>query len=125
MPKTLADYTTEARAIVPEVAPSQVPALIEDGWILLDVREADEFAEGHIPGARHLPRGFLEVRADLHHPKRDPAMADRAQRFVVTCGGGHRSLLAARVLHEMGFAGAVSMTGGHTAWLAEGRPVEK
>lgn len=91
----------------------------------MDVREPDEFAEGHIPGARNYPRGFLEVRADLEHYKRDPALADRSQKIVLYCGGGHRSALAAKVLVEMGFTDVLSLKGGWTEYTSRGLPVEK
>jgi rhodanese-related sulfurtransferase len=116
MPKSLRDFTDEARAVVAEVQPSDIEALIEDGWMLIDVREPEEFAEGHIRGAINFPRGFLEVRADHEHFKRDERLQDRSQRIICYCGGGHRSLLAAKTLKEMGFADAVSMAGGWRAY---------
>ena len=51
-----------------------------EAWTLVDVREESEFAAGHLPGARLVPRGFLEVKADLQHPKRDPWLADRGRK---------------------------------------------
>lgn len=119
--KSLRDYTDEARKFVREVLPQDVPSLVADGWVLIDVREPDEFADGHIPGALNFPRGFLEVRADQEHPKRDERLQNRTQRLICYCGGGHRSLLAAKTLKEMGFADAVSMVGGWTAWSESSR----
>lgn len=116
MAKTLHDFVSEALEKVDEIDPDQLPDY--HGWVILDVREPEEFAAGHIPNAINIPRGFLEVRADLHHPKRYDEMADRSQRFVCYCGGGHRSALAAQTLKEMGFADAVSLRGGWTAWEA-------
>jgi rhodanese-related sulfurtransferase len=89
------------------------------------VREPDEYAAGRIPGARNLPRGFLEVRADLDHPKRDAWLADRQRPLVLYCGGGNRSALAAQTLQEMGFARVVSMAEGWSGWLRRGYPVER
>jgi rhodanese-related sulfurtransferase len=125
MPKSLSDFTAEARNIVDEVAADSVADLVASGWTLIDVREPDEFAEGHIPGALNFPRGFLEVRADFEHPKRDQRLQDRNQRFICYCGGGHRSLLAAKTLKEMGFADAVSLSGGWTGWVENGLPSTK
>lgn len=123
MAKTLNDYLTEARQVVREVTPAEVDELAAQGYRLIDVREPEEFEAGHPVHFENLPRGWLEVKADLEHPKRDETYADRTQRFVCFCGGGHRSLLAAKVLLEMGFADAVSVNGGWRRWVEEGRPV--
>jgi len=119
MPKSLHDFVTEALADVREIDPDDLGEM--EDYVILDVREADEFEAGHIPGAVHVPRGFLEVRADLEHPKRDPSLADRNQKFVCYCGGGHRSALAAKTLLDMGFADAVSLRGGWKAWESKGQ----
>lgn len=128
MPVSLADLVAAALAEIREITPEQVRALLDrpdrDGWALVDVREADEFAAGHLPGARHYPRGFLEVRADLEHSKRDPWLADRSRKLVLYCGGGHRSALAAQTLQRMGFAHVRSMTGGWTGWTERHFPTE-
>lgn len=124
--KSLKDYVDEALQTVHEVSPEEVLAIIESGeWMILDVREPDEYAEGHLPHAINIPRGFLEVRADLEHYKRDERMQDRNQRILCYCGGGHRSALAARVLQEMGFQDAVSMREGWTGWNERELPTEK
>lgn len=126
MGKSLEDFTNEARRVVREVDPEQVFGLVNgEGWLLLDVREPDEFAEGHLPGAINIPRGFLEVKADLEHYKRDERLRDRHQKVLCYCGGGHRSLLAAKTLLEMGFEDAVSMAGGWTEWTLRGFPTER
>jgi rhodanese-related sulfurtransferase len=123
MAKSLHDYVQAALEVVQEVDFDELPRLT-DYWVM-DVREQDEYAEGHIPGARNYPRGFLEVRADLEHYKRDPALADRSQKIVLYCGGGHRSALAAKVLVEMGFTDVLSLKGGWTEYTSRGLPVEK
>jgi rhodanese-related sulfurtransferase len=129
MRRSLADFVREALTSVEEVAPEEVRRLLElpdrAGIEILDVREPDEYAAGHLPGARHHPRGFLEVRADLEHPKRDPWLADRSRKLVLYCGGGHRSALAARTLQEMGFTDVRSMAEGWTGWTKRGFPVER
>ena len=89
------------------------------------MREPDEYAAGRVPGARNVPRGFLEVRADLDHPKRDAWLADRRRPLVLYCGGGNRSALAAQTLQEMGFARVVSMAEGWSGWLRRDYPVER
>jgi len=127
--RTLDDFVREALEGVEEVRPEEALRLLQaperEGWHFLDVREADEYAEGHIPGARHVPRGFLEVKADLSHAKRDPWLADRSRKLVLYCGGGNRSALAARTLREMGFERVLSLAEGWTGWSARGYPVER
>lgn len=128
MARSLADFVREALETVEEVSPEEVRRLLalpdRGGIEIIDVREPDEYAAGHIPGARLFPRGFLEVRADLEHPKRDPWLADRSRRLVLYCGGGHRSALAARTLQEMGFSDVRSMAEGWTGWKKRGYPSE-
>jgi rhodanese-related sulfurtransferase len=125
MPKSLQDFVNEALQHVAEVDVEHVDLARQDPDIMiLDVREEDEFAEGHIPGAYNVPRGFLEVKADLEHKKKDPNLADRTRKIICYCGGGFRSALAARTLQEMGFDHVESMAGGWTAWGEKGKPVE-
>ncbi len=126
MGKSLADFVNEALTQVQEVTPSFVAERAgPEGFRIIDVREQDEFDAGHIPGAELFPRGFLEVRADLVHPKRDPSLADRNQRIICYCGGGHRSALAAKSLLDMGFEDVRSMSGGWSGWTSEDHPIEK
>ena len=100
MAKSLHDFVREALATIREIPPEEGARLLaqpdREGWTFLDVREPDEFAAGRIPGARNYPRGFLEVKADLEHPKRDAWLADRERPLILYCGGGHRSALAAQ-----------------------------
>ena len=125
MSRSLADFVNEALRHVEEIAPEDALRLLDDAeWHFLDVREPDEFAAGRLPGARSYPRGFLEVRADLDHPKRDAWLADRERRLVLYCGGGHRSALAAHALQQMGFRCVISLRGGFTAWTERGLPTE-
>lgn len=128
MTKTLDDLVRDALEVVAEISPAEAARLLErpdrDGWHFVDVREAFEFAAGHIPGARHDPRGFLEVRADLEHPKRDAWWSDRTRPIICYCGGGNRSALAAQSLQSMGFTNLKSLAGGYAAWTAAGHPIE-
>lgn len=129
MAKSLEDLVQEALEQVEEIEPEEAKRLLgapdREGWHFVDVREPDEFAAGHIPGARLQPRGFLEVRADLSHPKRDPWLADRERPLVLYCGGGHRSALAARTLRQMGFTRVVSLKEGMAGWSRRGFPAER
>jgi rhodanese-related sulfurtransferase len=128
MAKALKDFVREALAQIREVHSEEAARLLaqpgHEGWSFVDVREPDEFAAGHIPGARNFPRGFLEVKADLEHPKRDAWLAPRERKLVLYCGGAHRSALAARTLQEMGFTQVVSLAEGWTGWTKRGYPVE-
>jgi rhodanese-related sulfurtransferase len=127
--RSLADFVHKALESVEEISPEGAAQIFEKedraGWDFIDVREPDEFAAGHIPGARNYPRGFLEVRADLEHPKRDPWLEDRGRKMILYCGGGHRSALAGKTLQEMGFPRILSLAGGWTGWVALDLPVER
>ena len=128
MARTLADFVNEALETIEEVDPVRAREIIaasdRDGWHFIDVREPDEFAEAHIPGARNFPRGFLEVRADLEHYKRDPWLEDRHRKLILYCGGGHRSALATQTLAQMGFDNLLSLREGWTGWIDRGYPIE-
>ncbi len=126
MPKTLQDYYDDALKTVSEISPDEAEALRASGeYLVLDVREEDEYSAGHIPAAINVPRGFLEVKADLVHHKKDPRLQDRNQKVICMCGGGFRSALACKVLQEMGFEEALSIRGGWHDWTESGLPVEK
>ncbi len=129
MPKSLKDLVREALAEIEEIsaeeAKRRLAAAEREGWHFLDVREPDEFAAGRIPGAYNVPRGVLEVKADLEHAKRDTWLEDRSRPLVIYCGGGQRSALAARSLQQMGFERVVSMAGGWSAWSGRGYAVER
>ena len=79
------------------------------GPILIDVREKDEWVEGSIPGARWIPRGFLELRIEDQVP-------EKSSEIVLYCAGGTRSALAARALGELGYTNVKSLAGGFSAW---------
>jgi rhodanese-related sulfurtransferase len=128
-PKTLDDLVKAALAEIEEISPETARHILDaldcEGWHFVDVREESEWAAGHVPGARHVPRGFLEVKADLAHPKRDPWLADRSRKLILYCGGGNRSALAAQTLKQMGFERAVSLAEGWSGWTKRGYPVER
>lgn len=104
----------DAKKIVPEVSPHDVEERGSDA-ALIDVREKNEWEEGHIPGAVHVPRGYLELRIEN-------AVPDRNRPVLLYCAGGTRSVLAARTLQDMGYADVSSMAGGYTAWKDAGLP---
>ena len=84
---------------------------------LIDVREAEEFAAGRIPGAEHLCKGIIE--RDI-----ETAVPDSNAEIVLYCGGGFRSALAADNLRKMGYTRVYSLAGGWREWLAAGHPTE-
>ena len=115
MAKTYQELMAEARDSIPEVTIDEVQAQMENGArsTLLDVREREEYREGHLEGSVPLPRGFLEMRIE-------EAVPDKGTPIVAYCAGGVRSLIAARTLKEMGYENVTSMSGGYTAWKNAG-----
>jgi sulfur-carrier protein adenylyltransferase/sulfurtransferase len=91
--------------------------LDEDAPAIVDVREQNEWDEGHIPGAVHVPRGFLESKIET-------AVPDRSQPLIVYCAGGNRSAFSAKTLEELGYEDVMSLAGGFTDWKRNGLPVE-
>src|SRR5690348_1280230 len=98
MPKTYQEILEEARRAVPEVTADEVRRTVESksGAVLLDVREKDEFRDGHLTGAVSVPRGFLEMQVETRVP-------DKQAPIIAYCQSGVRSLLAGRILKEMGY----------------------
>jgi molybdopterin/thiamine biosynthesis adenylyltransferase/rhodanese-related sulfurtransferase len=109
---TLNDLLAEARRQVHEVEPAEVQAQ-PGGSVFLDVREAEEYSQGAIGGAVHVPRGSLELEVEARIPDKDA-------RVVVYCAGGVRSVFAARTLAELGYTNVASMAGGFNRWKDEG-----
>jgi molybdopterin/thiamine biosynthesis adenylyltransferase/rhodanese-related sulfurtransferase len=113
---TFKELIRQVKAEVREVSVDEARALAEAGAVLVDVREGDEWQQGHAPGAVHIPRGFLELRIEEKVP-------DRCAAVVLYCAGGTRSALAARTLAELGYGDVVSLAGGFTKWRESGAPV--
>lgn len=109
------ELLASVQASITEVDVAAGAALLDDGSVLLDVREADEYQQGAVPGSVHIPRGTLEAAIEQRIP-------DREQPVVVMCAGGARSLLAAHTLEQMGYRKVVSLAGGFTAWKDGGKP---
>jgi len=125
MNKSLSDFVDEALENVSEISPEEVAKLLgSKEFMIIDVREKEEFEEGHLPGSVLYPRGVLEVKADLEHFKRDPKLEDRSQKIICYCGGGHRSALAADALRKMGFENPLSMAEGWRGWIKRDLPIE-
>ena len=95
-------------------------ALRRDADVLIDLREADEFAAGYIAGAVHIPRGLLEFKLSG-----TPELGARDLKFVLYCKSSGRSALAADVMQQMGYLNVKSVAGGFDAWLAADKPFQK
>jgi sulfur-carrier protein adenylyltransferase/sulfurtransferase len=118
MAKTYEQIMAEARQQVPEVSTDEVKARLAAGTkpVVLDVREKEEFRQGYLPGAVSIPRGFLEMRVE-------EAVPDKRTPVVAYCASGVRSLLAGRLLKELGYEDVTSMRGGFNAWKNQGFPI--
>ncbi len=107
----VADAKSRVREIsIDEYRQSETPAL------LIDVREDNEWQQGHLPAALHLGKGIIE--RDI-----EKAVPDKQQALVLYCGGGFRSALTADVLQKMGYQDVLSLAGGYTAWVNAALPV--
>ena len=118
--KTVTQLIAEAARGVAFMSMDEVKHVIEQGapsLMLLDVREREAFRAGHLPGARNIPRGELELRADRELP--DPTV-----RILTYCQFGKVSTLAAPTLRTMGYTRVVALDGGLEAWASAGYPLE-
>ena len=110
------DLLAQTKAQIREVDTATAEEQIgRTGTIVLDVREPDEYEQGALPGAVHIPRGHLESQVEGRLPDRDAPV-------VVYCAGGVRSAFAARTLQDLGYTDVVSVAGGFGRWKDEGRP---
>ncbi|MGA2804486.1 MAG: molybdopterin-synthase adenylyltransferase MoeB [Acidimicrobiales bacterium] len=107
------DMLNQVKREIVEVETSAAQAA-SDQALFLDVREADEYAQGALPGALHLPRGLLEPQVEGRVPDKD-------RKIIVYCAGGTRSALAAQALGQLGYSDVASMAGGFNKWKDEGR----
>ena len=111
---TFRDLLVAAKSEIVEISTDTAAAHIADGYTILDVREPDEYQEGAIPGAIHIPRGHLEAQIEGR-------ISDKTTPVVVYCAGGVRSAFAARTMQELGYETVESMDGGFGRWKDEGR----
>ncbi len=116
MAKTSKNILDEARAQIKSIDIDEARRMLEKpGTVLVDVREGDEWRQGHIPQAVGIPRGFLELRVEEKVP-------DHKTPVILQCASGTRSLLAARSLRELGYENVYNLTGGFNAWKDRGLP---
>lgn len=117
--KTFAELCADAKTRIRETTPEEVAVRLEQperDWVLIDVREQDEYRGGHLPGAIGCGRGILEYHiAEL--------VPDTEKEIVLYCRGGMRSALAADSLRQMGYSRVESMSGGFREWTAKGLPL--
>lgn len=115
----------EAKSRVENVTPDQLEKEIQDGAVVVDLREKEELAAtGKIAGSLHVSRGLLEFKADPTHPFHVEGL-DPEKRVVLHCASGGRSALAAETLSSMGYQNVAHMDGGITKWIEAGKPIEE
>ena len=118
--KTAHDLVAAAKSRIQEVSLVDADLAILEADVLIDVREADEYAAGHLPGAIHASRGMLEFKLS-----NTPELSSRDLKIVLYCKTSGRSALAACALHDMGYLDVKSISGGFDAWVGAGKPVVK
>lgn len=118
--KTAHDLVAEAKSCTKEIPLEDAEQAIRQADVLIDVRETDEFAAGHLAGAILMPRGLLEFKLSA-----SPTLAARELRVVLYCKTSGRAALAAQSMQAMGYLNVQSIAGGYDAWLAKGKPVVK
>src|SRR5437899_8463523 len=116
--KTLKEMLSEARQVVPEEGPEQLQRRLKSGEpvVVIDVRDPDEYRDGHIEAATNISRGFLEFRVGT-------AVTNPSTPVVLYCQTGLRSVLAAKALKELGYATVITLQGGYQHWVQSGFPV--
>lgn len=118
MATTVKDMMAEANAAVPRVSREEAQRLVDEGALVVDVRDPPEVAAGMVPGAINVSRGMLEFRADPASPSRDPAF-DTARPVLLYCASGGRAALGGKVLKDLGYEHVYNL-GGAKEWEAEG-----
>lgn len=113
------DLVVEAKSQIKEVGTAEAQALLGKR-VVIDVREYDEYAAGHLPGAINIPRGVLEFKIGMV-----PECANKDGAFLIYCRTSGRAALSAVQLQKLGYGNVISMAGGFEAWYNENRPSEK
>ena len=115
-----ATLVKDAKTRIQEIKIDQYKKLSTSGekFLLVDVREDNEWADGHAASAVHMGKGVIEREIESKVPQKDA-------KVVLYCGGGSRSALAADALQKMGYTNVFSLDGGFTAYKAAGLPTEK
>src|SRR5262245_52627983 len=115
--KSYRDLLADTKKDIREVTPEDVKRALDErrSVRLIDVREADEWEAGHLPGANHIPRGFLESKIEN-------AVPDRNSEVILYCAAGNRSAFGAKTLRDLGYANVSSMSGGFGRWHDKSYP---
>jgi len=110
----------DAKTRIEEIDPETVQKKRDagDDFVIVDVREQDEWDQSHIAGADYLGKGVIERDIEKKYPDTD-------EELVLYCGGGYRSALAADNLQKMGYSNVKSLVGGFRSWTEAGLPIEK
>ncbi len=120
MPRQYDQLFETVRQNIPEVDVHDLKSALDQADakpVIIDVRERDEWEQGHVPGARFIPRGFLEMRVEEQVPEKD-------QPVYLYCAGGVRSIFAAQSLQQLGYTHAMSVSGGFGSWKDAGYPFD-
>ncbi|HUY29108.1 MAG TPA: molybdopterin-synthase adenylyltransferase MoeB [Candidatus Binataceae bacterium] len=117
MAKTSKNILDEARAEIKQIDIDEARRMLDGGAVIIDVRESDEWRQGHIPQAIGIPRGFLELRVEEKVP-------DRKTPVIMQCASGTRSAYASRAMRELGYEKVFNLVGGFNAWKDRGLPWE-
>src|SRR5881227_245131 len=115
--KTLKEMLAEARQVVPEEGPADLQRRLQSGdkVVVIDVRDPDEYRDGHLEAATNISRGFLEFRVGT-------AVSDPSTPVVLYCQTGLRSMLAAKALKDLGYSTVINLQGGYQKWVQSGMP---
>ena len=115
----------EAMAEVTTYSVNEVKTRLSDPNVqIVDIRDVRELTGGTVVGALHAPRGMLEFWVDPASPYFKPLFADEGKEFILFCGAGWRSALAAKTLQDMGMTNVAHIDGGYAEWLKQGAPTE-
>ncbi|ABE46075.1 rhodanese-like domain-containing protein [Polaromonas sp. JS666] len=115
----------EAMAQVKTYSVQEAMAKLNDPKVqIVDIRDVRELAGGTVVGAYHAPRGMLEFWVDPASPYHKPVFADEGKEFILFCGAGWRSALAAKTLQDMGMTNVAHIDGGYAEWVKQGAPTE-
>ena len=118
--KTAHDLVLAAKSHIREVSVEDAHTLVVSADVIIDVREADEYAAGHLAGAINLPRGLLEFKLSG-----TPVLDQRDLNVVLYCKTGGRAALSAVSMQSMGYLNVASIAGGYDAWVQAGNAVVK
>ena len=123
--RSVNELVAQSESRLKSISPDKIAEEVASGEVLvIDVREPDEWQQGHIPGAINIPHGSLESKADPASPTFDPRIRSDKPLYI-NCATGRRSALVTAILNDMGYEKAINLEGGFEAWEAAGYPVER